>query len=107
MLQSFRSELNQESANFIEIVLVPASGGKDEAETLELLQTLGGLMLPPEELHSIEVLKEKFLVQELPAFVVLDRFGAEVSRDGLLDVKKYSKQQVLAKWSETFKKDQS
>ena len=53
------------------------------------------------------MLKEKFLVQELPALVVLDRFGTEVSRDGLLDVKKYSKQQVLAKWSETFKKDQS
>jgi hypothetical protein len=66
---------------------------------------LGGLMMPLEEQYNIEVLKEKYLVQEIPTLVVLDRFGTEVSRDGIYDIKKYSKQQIITKWSESFKKD--
>ena len=62
-------------------------------------------MLPLEEQHNIEILKEKFHVQEIPTFVVLDRFGQEVTRDGIYDIKKYTKQQLITKWSENFKKD--
>ena len=114
--------MNIESSNFMEIVLVPMCGGgnpdflqpqhelqpvvsKDQNEMYELQHILGGLMMPLDEQHNIEMLKEKFHVQEMPTLVIMDKFGMEVSRDGIHDIKKYSKQQLLTKWSENFKKD--
>ncbi|CDW83991.1 UNKNOWN [Stylonychia lemnae] len=122
LLQSFKNEMNQETNNFLEIVMVPMSGPTpdmikylgessqevqdEEKQLLDFLNSCQCLMIPIEEQHNIEQLKEKFFVQELPTFVVLDRFGSEVSKDGIADIKKLSKQQLITKWSENFKKEQ-
>eukprot|EP00347_Sterkiella_histriomuscorum_P008944 403343138 len=133
LLQSFKNEMNQETNNFLEIVIIPMCGSpsammaqergaqnsshlhhnlknedlsKDEKEMLDFQHLCGCLMMPFEEQHNIQALKEKFQVQEIPTFVVLDRYGQEVSRDGIYDIKKYTKQQLITKWSENFKKDQ-
>ena len=101
LLQSFKNEMNQETNNFMEIVLVPMCNtislgvpgeeSKEEGYLMEFLQLCGCTMLPMEEQYNIEVLKEKFLVTEIPALVVLDRFGQEVCRDGIAEIKKYTK----------------
>ena len=59
---------------------------------MEFLQQTGFLMMPFEEQYNIENLKEKFNVFELPTFIVMDRYTNVISRDGLHDVKKYTKQ---------------
>ena len=42
----------------------------------------------------------------MPRLVILDRVGNVISSDGIHDIKKWSKTQLISKWSENFKKDQ-
>jgi 3D (Asp-Asp-Asp) domain-containing protein len=65
----------------------------------------GGLMMPVEERYNIELVKDKFSVFEIPTLIIIDRYGNLVSRDGLSDIKKYSKTQLMSKWTEGGKKD--
>ena len=76
-----------------------------EDDIYELLTVLQGVMIPTNEDYNIDMLREKFHINELPALVLLDKFGNLVSKDGLHDIKKYTKTQLITKWSENFKKD--
>ena len=48
-------------------------------------------MIPPEEFYIRERLFEIFKVDAMPALVILDRTGAIVSEDGIIDIKTMTK----------------
>ena len=59
-----------------------------------------------EDSYTLQKIREKLKVIELPGLVIVEKFGQTISEDGILDIKSFNKGQIINKWSETMKKFQ-